>query len=143
MKRISLDDEIAIINFAIENENIRGALNAVSPNPVTNRNPQKHWGDGTYCLTILPLLNLRVPDDIGEMGDVLLLASTKVIPKRLRCWIRVQISCILKPAIEHAVCLMSDPTSSNNELERVDFDRPIDNPRSRCGSMDRALTPMC
>jgi len=83
MSWISLEDEIAIINFAIENENIRGAVNAVSPNPVTNHDFTKTLGDVLYRPTFLPIPEFAVSMIFGEMGDALLLASTKVIPKRL------------------------------------------------------------
>lgn len=103
MSWISLDDEIAIINFAIENENIRGALNAVSPNPVTNHEFTKTLGDVLYRPTILPLPEFAVSMIFGEMGDALLLASTKVIPKRLEDAGFEFKYPDLKPAIEHAV----------------------------------------
>ncbi len=83
MSWISLDDVVAIINFAIENENLRGAVNAVSPNPVTNYEFTKALGDVLYRPTILPLPEFAVSMVFGEMGDALLLASTKVLPKRL------------------------------------------------------------
>ena len=83
MSWISLDDEIAVINYVIENENIRGAVNAVSPNPVTNHDFTKTLGEVLYRPTFLPLPEFAVSMVFGEMGDALLLASTKVIPKRL------------------------------------------------------------
>ncbi len=83
MSWISLEDEIAVINYVIENENIRGAVNAVSPNPVTNHDFTKTLGEVLYRPTFLPLPEFAVSMIFGEMGDALLLASTKVIPKRL------------------------------------------------------------
>lgn len=83
MSWISLEDEIAVINFAIENENIRGAVNAVAPNPVTNEEFTKTLGSVLYRPTFLPLPEFAVSMIFGEMGDALLLASTKVMPKRL------------------------------------------------------------
>ncbi len=83
MSWISLDDEIAIINYAIENDNIRGAVNAVAPNPVTNQEFTKTLGEVLYRPTFLPLPEFAVSMIFGEMGDALLLASTKVMPKRL------------------------------------------------------------
>jgi uncharacterized protein (TIGR01777 family) len=83
MSWISLDDVVAIIDFAIENENLRGAVNAVSPNPVTNYEFTKALGDVLYRPTILPLPEFAVSMVFGEMGDALLLASTRVFPKRL------------------------------------------------------------
>lgn len=83
MSWISMEDEIAIINYAIENENIRGAVNAVAPNPVTNEEFTKTLGEVLYRPTFIPLPEFAVSMIFGEMGDALLLASTKVIPKRL------------------------------------------------------------
>ena len=83
MSWIALDDEIAVINFAIENANLRGAVNAVSPNPVTNEEFTKALGEVLYRPTFLPLPEFAISMIFGEMGDALLLASTKVLPKRL------------------------------------------------------------
>ena len=83
MSWISMEDEIAVINYVIENENIRGAVNAVSPNPVTNHDFTKTLGEVLYRPTFLPLPEFAVSMVFGEMGDALLLASTKVMPKRL------------------------------------------------------------
>ncbi len=103
MSWISLDDEIAIINFAVERENIRGAVNAVSPNPVTNHDFTKTLGDVLYRPTFLPIPEFAVSMVFGEMGDALLLASTKVIPKRLQDAGFEFKYPHLKAAIEHAV----------------------------------------
>ncbi|MEP6945384.1 MAG: TIGR01777 family oxidoreductase [Acidobacteriota bacterium] len=103
MSWIALDDEIAIINFAIENENIRGAINAVAPNPVTNEEFTKTLGEVLYRPTFLPLPQFAVSMIFGEMGDALLLASTKVLPKRLMDAGFEFKYPNLKAAIEHAV----------------------------------------
>lgn len=103
MSWISMEDEIAIINYVIENENIRGAVNAVSPNPVTNQEFTKTLGEVLYRPTFLPLPEFAVSMVFGEMGDALLLASTKVIPKRLLDAGFEFKYPDLKPAIENAV----------------------------------------
>jgi uncharacterized protein (TIGR01777 family) len=103
MSWISLEDQVAIINFVIENENIRGAVNAVSPNPATNEEFTKTLGDVLYRPTILPMPEFAVSMLFGEMGDALLLASTKVMPKRLLdAGFEFEYP-DLKPAIENAV----------------------------------------
>jgi len=103
MSWISLDDEIEVINFAIENENLRGAINAVSPHPVTNEEFTKTLGEVLYRPTFLPLPEFAVSMIFGEMGDALLLASTKVLPKRLEeAGFEFKYP-NLKSAIEHAV----------------------------------------
>ena len=103
MSWISLDDEVEIINFSIENENLRGAVNAVSPNPVTNHDFTKTLGDVLYRPTFLPLPEFAVSMIFGEMGDALLLSSTKALPKRLLDAGFAFKYPDLKPAIEHAV----------------------------------------
>lgn len=108
MSWISLDDEIAAINFAIENENLRGAVNAVSPNPVTNQEFTKTLGEVLYRPTFLPLPEFAVSMVFGEMGDALLLASTKVLPKRLQDAGFEFKYPVLKTAIEHA---LSEPAA--------------------------------
>ncbi len=103
MSWISLDDHIAVINFAIENENLRGAVNSVSPNPVTNHDFTKTLGEVLYRPTFLPLPEFAVSMVFGEMGDALLLASTKVLPKRLEEVGFEFKYADLKAALEHAV----------------------------------------
>jgi uncharacterized protein len=103
MSWISMDDHIAAINYAIENENLRGAVNSVSPNPVTNEEFTKTLGDVLYRPTFLPLPEFAVSMLFGEMGDALLLASTKVLPKRLQNAGFEFKYPQLKQAIEHAV----------------------------------------
>lgn len=103
MSWISLYDHVRVIEYVIENENIRGAVNAVSPHPVTNEEFTKTLGEVLYRPTILPLPEFAVSMVFGEMGDALLLASTKVMPKRLTdAGFEFKYS-QLKPAIEHAV----------------------------------------
>jgi uncharacterized protein (TIGR01777 family) len=103
MSWISIDDHVAVINYAIENENIRGAVNSVSPNPVTNQEFTKTMGEVLYRPTFLPLPEFAVSMVFGEMGDALLLTSTKVIPKRLQESGFEFKYPDLKPALEHAV----------------------------------------
>ena len=103
MSWISMEDHIAVINYVIENENIRGAVNSVSPNPVTNEEFTKTLGDVLYRPTFLPVPEFAVSMVFGEMGDALLLASTKVLPKRLEdAGFQFKYP-QLKPAIENAV----------------------------------------
>ena len=84
MSWISLDDVVGIINYALENEHVRGAVNLTSPNPVTNEEFTKTLGSVLYRPTSLPLPEFAVHMVFGEMGDALLLDSTRVIPKRMK-----------------------------------------------------------
>jgi uncharacterized protein (TIGR01777 family) len=83
MSWVSLNDHAAVVKYALENEMIRGAVNSVSPNPVTNEEFTKTMGEVLYRPTLIPVPEFAVHLAFGEMGDTLLLDSTKVAPKRL------------------------------------------------------------
>ena len=103
MSWISIDDVIAIVNFALENESLRGAVNVASPKPVTNEEFTKTLGEVLYRPTFLPLPEFAVNLVFGEMGDALLIDSTKVYPRRLLDAGYEFKFPDLKPALEHAV----------------------------------------
>lgn len=103
MSWISLDDVVGIVNYALENENVRGAVNLASPNPVTNEEFTKTLGGVLYRPTFLPLPEFAVNLVFGEMGDALLIDSTKVIPKRMKDAGYEFKYTDLKAALEHAV----------------------------------------
>jgi uncharacterized protein len=103
MSWIALDDHVNAINYVIDNENIRGAVNSTSPQPVTNQEFTKTLGEVLYRPTFLPLPEFAVSMVLGEMGDELLLTSTKVLPKRLQdAGFEFRYS-ELKGALEHAL----------------------------------------
>ena len=103
MSWISLDDVVGIVNFALENESVRGALNVTAPNPVSNEEFTKTLGAVLYRPTFLPLPEFAVHMVFGEMGGALLLDSTRVIPKRLHdAGYRFKFT-NLKAALENAV----------------------------------------
>ena len=84
MSWISLEDEIRAIIFALENENIKGAVNLVAPHPATNEHFTDTLGAVVHRPTILPLPAFAVNLAFGEMGDALLLDSTRVAPTKLQ-----------------------------------------------------------
>lgn len=84
MSWIELEDLTEIFNFAVETEKVSGAINAVSPNPVTNFEFTKTLGKVLKRPTIFPLPAFVAKIVLGEMAQDLLLASTKVFPKRLQ-----------------------------------------------------------
>ena len=103
MSWISLEDTVRIYNAAIENENLRGAINTVAPNAVTNEEFTKTLGEVVSRPTILPLPEFAVNLVFGEMGDALLLDSTHVVPKRLESANFEFKHTNLKKALEEAV----------------------------------------
>jgi uncharacterized protein len=83
MSWITLDDLVRVILFALEHADLDGAVNASSPNPVTNARFTKALGKALGRPTIFPMPGFVATALFGEMAQDLLLASTRVVPTRL------------------------------------------------------------
>jgi uncharacterized protein (TIGR01777 family) len=83
MSWIELADMIGILNFALENERVRGAVNATAPNPATNETFTKTLGEVLNRPTFIPVPEFGIKFMFGEMGETLLLQGCRVIPKKL------------------------------------------------------------
>lgn len=83
MSWISLADVVQIIHWLIDTDSVYGAVNVVSPSPVTNREFTKRLGEALHRPTILPLPSLAARMVFGEMANELLLGSCRVSPKKL------------------------------------------------------------
>jgi hypothetical protein len=83
MSWVALDDVVGAIHLCIMSESLRGPVNAVAPNPVTNREYTKTLGSVLSRPTVLPLPAVAVRLAFGEMGEELLLSSTRVEPTKL------------------------------------------------------------
>ncbi len=80
---VAIHDVARAVNHIIKNETIEGAVNIVSPNPVTNSTFTKFLGQTLHRPTFLPLPSFLVKLFFGEMAEELLLASAKVMPQKL------------------------------------------------------------
>ncbi|MEI8134966.1 MAG: TIGR01777 family oxidoreductase [bacterium] len=80
---VTLNDLIGIYCYAIENQELKGFINATSPNPLTNKSFVKILGKVLHRPAIFPLPSFAVKLIFGEMGQELLLDGQKVIPKKL------------------------------------------------------------
>jgi hypothetical protein len=80
---ISIDDIIGVIHHALRNESLQGPVNAVSPNPVTNREFTKILGHVLKRPTLFPVPAFTLRLVFGEMADEMLLASARVQPAKL------------------------------------------------------------
>jgi hypothetical protein len=80
---VSLRDAVRAYLFAVENEQVHGALNLAAPDAVTNAEFTRTLGHVLHRPTLLavPAFALRLV--AGEMAEEMLLASQRVIPKRL------------------------------------------------------------
>jgi len=83
MSWIALDDVVGAIHHTLITDELRGPVNAVAPYPVTNREFTKTLGRVLRRPTLFPMPALAARLAFGEMADELLLASTRVEPKRL------------------------------------------------------------
>lgn len=80
---IALDELMRIIDYAINHDDLKGPVNAVSPQPVTNDEFTKTLGRIIHRPTILPLPAFAARIVFGEMADELLLSSARAMPKSL------------------------------------------------------------
>ena len=83
MSWIALDDLVSIILFAIRNEDIRGPINATSPNPITNKEFTKALAKAVRRPAILPVPRFALNILFGQMADEALLASQRALPQKL------------------------------------------------------------
>jgi len=83
MSWISLDDLVAAMEFCLKTESVSGAVNLVSPFPVTNAEFTKTLGKVLGRPTVFPMPAFAAKMAFGELAEALLLASTRVIPKKL------------------------------------------------------------
>lgn len=80
---IALDDLIRAIQFALHAAALRGPVNAVAPEPVTNREFTKTLGRvlGRPTIFAMPAAAARLA--FGEMADEMLLGGARVEPRAL------------------------------------------------------------
>ena len=83
MSWIALDDAVTAVCHVIDNEALTGAVNAVAPNPVTNGEFARALGQALRRPALLPLPAWAARLVMGEMAEELLLASTRVEPRKL------------------------------------------------------------
>jgi len=81
---ISMDDMIGCIYHALVEESVRGPLNAVAPDCVTNADFGRTLGRVLRRPAVFPLPQTAVQVVFGEMGDALLLASRRLLPQKLK-----------------------------------------------------------
>ncbi len=80
MSWIHIDDLLAIILYVIENESIKGPVNVVAPEAVTNYQFTKTLGHVLHRPTLFPLPAFAARLAFGEIADELLLSSTRASP---------------------------------------------------------------
>jgi uncharacterized protein (TIGR01777 family) len=81
---ISIDDAVGAIHQALFDGSLSGPINAVAPEPVTNREFTKALGRVLGRPTVLPLPAPAAGLLFGEMADEMLLSSCRVVPAELK-----------------------------------------------------------
>ena len=81
---IALDEIPLVLLHALHCGDLSGPVNAVAPRPVTNREFTEALGKALSRTTPLPVPAFALRLAVGrEMADALLLASARVVPRRL------------------------------------------------------------
>lgn len=83
MSWISADDLVGVVHHALTHDSLRGAVNAVAPEPVTNRNFTAALGAALGRPSVLGVPASVIRLAFGEMADEAILASTRVTPSVL------------------------------------------------------------
>ena len=100
---MEIDDIARALRFVLETETISGPVNLVAPHPATNREFTKVLGTVLGRPTIVPMPAFITRLLLGEMGEELLLSSTRVKPEKLQqagfAWQYPQ----LEPALRHVI----------------------------------------
>ncbi len=78
MSWVSLRDVVSAFVFALEAEDLKGPVNLVAPQPVTNYEMTKTLGKVLGRPTIIPMPAFAARTVFGQMGDEMLLASQRV-----------------------------------------------------------------
>ena len=84
MSWISLDDAVSALHHALRTESLRGPVNVVAPNPVTNAEFTKTLGRVLRRPTIAPMPAFAARLAFGKMADEALLSSARVLPRKLQ-----------------------------------------------------------
>jgi uncharacterized protein len=83
MPWVALEDTVAIIRSAIADARFSGAWNLVAPNPVRNAEFTRILAGVLHRRAIFPVPAFALRMILGDMADLLLLASQRAVPARL------------------------------------------------------------
>ncbi len=79
---IHISDEIGILLWALENERVKGVVNATAPNPVTNKVFSKALGKALGRPAVVPVPGLTVDLMYGREFGQVLRGGQRVMPRR-------------------------------------------------------------
>jgi uncharacterized protein (TIGR01777 family) len=79
---IHLEDEVGILLWALDNEDVSGTINATAPNPVTNKEFSKALGRAVNRPAVMPVPGLVLDLKFGKEFGQVLRGGQRVLPKR-------------------------------------------------------------
>ena len=82
MSWIHRDDVIRMIEWAIDNEGVRGVYNTTAPEPVQNRDFVRALGKAMHRPALVPAPAFALRIAFGQMADETLLAGQRAVPAR-------------------------------------------------------------
>ncbi len=83
MSWVAMDDVTGAIYHTLVTDSLKGPVNVTAPNPVTNKEFTNILGKAINRPAVMPMPAFAAKLAFGEMANDLLLASTKVAPKKL------------------------------------------------------------
>ena len=82
MSWIHLDDEVGLLLWALDDDQVSGTINATAPNPVTNREFSKALGRAVHRPSFVPIPKFAVTAlRGGELADAVA-GGARVLPRR-------------------------------------------------------------
>ena len=84
MSWISLEDVLAILRFGLERNDVRGPVNAISPQPLRNAEFTRILARALHRPATFPAPAFALRLVLGEMADALLLSSQRAVPHKLQ-----------------------------------------------------------
>jgi uncharacterized protein len=83
MSWVSVEDVVGVVRMALENGDVRGAVNVVAPEPVRNVDFTRALAAALHRPALFPAPAFALRLVLGEMADALLLSSARVLPAEL------------------------------------------------------------
>ena len=85
MSWIHIADEVGILLWALDSENVEGVVNAAAPSPVTNKDFSKALGRAVHRPAFMPVPGFALDAILGrEAAEHTAKSSVRVAPKRTR-----------------------------------------------------------
>ena len=79
---IHIEDEVGILLWALDNEEVSGVVNATAPSPVTNRELSKALGRALNRPAAMPVPGITLDLMFGREFGAVLRGGQRVMPKR-------------------------------------------------------------